>query len=109
MSEEKFELIAENEKGEIVLTYNISNQLAMIEQQMKELKEIQDSIKESLMKEMETKKLLKVENEEIAITYVAPTYRETFDSKAFKKDHEDLYNDYTKLSDVKASLRIKVK
>ncbi len=109
MSEEKFELIKEKENGELVLTYNISNQLAMIEQQMKELKEVQDAIKESLLAEMEKKKLLKVENEEIAITYVAPTYRESFDSKAFKKDHEELYNDYTKLSNVKSSLRIKVK
>lgn len=109
MSEEKFELIKEKENGELVLTYNISNQLAMIEQQMKELKEVQDAIKESLLAEMEKKKLLKVENEEIVITYVAPTYRESFDSKSFKKDHEALYNDYTKLSNVKSSLRIKVK
>ena len=33
----------------------------------------------------------------------------TFDSKKFREDHPNLYDEYIKMSDVKSSIRIKVK
>ena len=33
---------------------------------------------------------------------------ETFDSKTFRKDHPDLYDEYVSISMVKASVRMKV-
>ena len=58
---------------------------------------------------MESKGIIKVETEEITISYIAPTDRETFDSKRFKADHADLFDEYVKMSPVKSSVRIKVK
>ena len=58
---------------------------------------------------MEQNNIIKLETDELAITYVAPTDRESFDSKSFKADHQDLYDEYVKMSSVKSSVRLKVK
>ena len=68
-----------------------------------------ETIKEGLKEWMENNNLKKVENDYFVITYIAETYRETFDSKTFRKEHEELYNDYIKLSTTKPSVRIKLK
>ena len=51
----------------------------------------------------------KFENEQISITYIAPSIRSTFDSTRFKAEHPDTYTEYLKESKVSASVRIKVK
>lgn len=104
------ELIKIEENG---LTYgldkNISEKIAEYERQLKNLKEQEDNLKLAILNEMEEKKLLKVETDDLSITYIAPTDRETFDSKAFKTEHQDLYDEYVKMTPVKSSIRIKVK
>ena len=42
----------------------------------------------------------------LLITVIAPSVRETFDSKKFKAEHEDLYGDYIKKSTTKESLKL---
>ncbi len=42
----------------------------------------------------------------LLITVIAPSVRETFDSKRFKAEHEDLYGDYIKKSTTKESLKL---
>ena len=68
-----------------------------------------ETLKAGLLKWMETNDLKKVENDYLIVTYIAETYRETFDSKTFRKEHEELYNDYIKLSTTQPSVRIKLK
>ena len=58
---------------------------------------------------MEEKNIIKLETNELIITYVAETYRESFDSKTLKAEDEELYNKYVQISPVKSSVRIKVK
>ena len=93
--------------------YQLSNiiisELKMIEEEKKELKRKEDAIREILLKEMEDKNILKLENEKISITYKAPTERETFRTKDFKKDLPDLYDTYVEFTPVKSSLLIKIK
>ena len=57
---------------------------------------------------MENNGVTKFDGDGIKISYVAETTRETFDSKQFKADMPDLYNEYVKFSKVKSSVRIKV-
>lgn len=94
-----------------LLDTETASKIAEFERTMKELKKKQDEIKEQLKYEMAAKgiKSIKDEVNNITITYVAPTERETFDSKSFRADHEDLYNDYIKFSEIKDSVRISVK
>jgi len=68
-----------------------------------------NNIKASLLTMMEQKGIKKLENDALVITYIAETYRESFNSRAFRKDHEELYNDYIEMSTVKPSVRIKLK
>ena len=45
----------------------ITSELRMIDEEKKELKRKEDAIRETLLKEMEEKKILKLENENISI------------------------------------------
>ena len=98
------------ENGNSILDTTVSNQIAEFERQMKVIKEQEENLKEAIRAEMEARGILKIEDETngMTITYVAPTTRETFDSKKFKADNPDMYDDYVKLSPVKSSIRIKL-
>lgn len=78
-------------------------------QKERELKEMMDKLKADIQAEMERKGIIKIDTDEVAITYIAPTARETFDKKKFKKDMPDIYDRYVDFAPVSASLRIKIK
>ena len=79
-----------------------------VEMQMNALKEQYDAFKDKLLNAMEQNGFIKIESEAVRINYIAGSMRETFDSKQFKADMPDLYNEYVKFSNVKPSIRIKV-
>ena len=91
------------------LTDVIISELRLIDEEEKELKEKKEKIREILLKEMEDKNILKLENEDISITRKEPIERETFRTKDFKKDLPDLYDTYVEFTPVKSSLVIKIK
>lgn len=91
-----------------LLQPEISKKIADFERQIKEIKQAEDELKSKILEEMERKGLLKVKTDDLAITYVAPADRESFDLKKFREDHADLYDEYIKMTPVKASIRIKV-
>jgi regulator of replication initiation timing len=97
------------ENDNAVLMPSASAMLAEFERQVKEIKAKEEELKQRILAEMEANGILKVETDELSITYVAPTSRESFDSKAFRKDNPDLYDEYVKISQVSASVRLKVK
>lgn len=91
------------------LTDAVISALKMIDEEEKKVKEKKEKIREILLKEMEDKNILKLESENISITYKAPTERETFRIKDFKNDLPDLYDTYVEFTPVKSSLVIKIK
>lgn len=97
------------ENGISLLDIEASNKISEFEKQIKELKVQEDELKKNILNEMEEKGLLKLETDSLIISYVAPTERETFDSKSFRESNPDLYDDYVNFSPVKSSIRIKVK
>lgn len=99
------------QNGTSLLDIETSNKIASFEKLIKELKEQEEALKEAIKAEMEAKGLLKVEDEinGITISYVAETMRESFDSKKFKAENPDVYDEYIRFSPVKSSIRIKVK
>lgn len=94
---------------EFKLRQTIADELILIDEEEKKLKEKKEKIREILLKEMEEKGILKIANENISITYKAPTEKETFRTKDFKKDLPDLYDTYVEFTPVKSSLLIKIK
>ena len=92
-----------------VLDKQSIEEIREVEKLAKAVKQRQDNIKAELLKVMEQNEIIKFENEDLLINYIAPTTRETFDAQKLKEDNQDLYDLYVKLSDVKASVRIKLK
>lgn len=75
----------------------------------KELEEEEKQMKEMLITAMEACHLKSWDNDLIKITYVAPTTRKSIDSTRLKKERPDIAEEYTKESNVSASVRITVK
>ena len=102
------ELIVRTESG-AMLTADTEEKITTLLKAADKIKEEVDNLKAAIMSEMEKKNIIKIDTEVLTVTYVAPTDRETLDSKAIKADLPDIYDTYCKLSPVKASLRVKVK
>lgn len=83
--------------------------ITMVTQQKKELEDREKKLKAELVKAMEAHNIKSFENDLIKLTYVAPTTRSSIDSTKLKKDHPDIAEQYTKVSDVSASVRIALK
>ena len=88
--------------------------ITTVEAQMKAIKEQYDAFKNKLLQAMEQNGFVKIESElpngeKIRINYIAESTSETFDSKQFKADMPDLYNEYEKITNKKAYVKIAVK
>ena len=97
------------ENGVCVLSPEAAKKIAELELQSKAIKEAKDLLQETIKAEMEAKGIIKIDTPELRINYIQPSYRETFDSLALKKEDEETYNKYIKISATNASIRIKVK
>ena len=97
------------ENGTALLNPETSARIADFETQVKMLKEAEEALKGQILAEMEMQGISKVETPELIITYIAEQDRETFDSKEFRNDHSDLYDQYIRMTKVKPSIRIKVR
>lgn len=84
-------------------------QLQDLEIQAAKIEEVKKKLKEDLLKAMEKHGVKKWDNEVMTITYTAPTTRTSIDSAKLKKDLPDVFNEYSKTSNVKSSIRIKLK
>ena len=100
-------IIFENDVA--LLSPSASAMLAEFERQAESIKAKQDELKQRILAEMEANGIIKVETDDLTITYIGQTDRETFNKDAFRKDHPDLYDDYVSISPVKASIRMKLK
>lgn len=99
--------IVKIENGE--LSQESKKWLISLEKQRKLINDEYDNFKTELLKAMEENGVVKIENEDLIISYIASGEKETFDSKSFKKDHSEMYDKYVKFTPVKSSIRIKVK
>lgn len=99
--------IVKIENGE--LSQESKKWLIALEKQRKIINDEYDNFKAELLKAMEENGIVKIENEDLIISYIASGEKETFDSKSFKKDHSEMYDKYVKFTPVKSSIRIKVK
>lgn len=68
-----------------------------------------DAMKAKLLAAMEQGDVRKWVSDNLTISRVEPSIRFTFDSKRFKKEHEDIYNAYLKSSETKSSIRFTIK
>lgn len=97
------------ENGEAILTPEAADQIARIDKVLRELNEKYSEIKAALLEEMKRADIIKIETEQLTINRIEETTRETFDSKALRKDDPDTFDKYVKITPVKASIRIKAR
>ncbi|MBO7326263.1 MAG: hypothetical protein J6U74_01995 [Clostridia bacterium] len=94
--------------GVALLDPTTADRIEDFERTIKEIKEKEDELKQMILAEMEEKNILTIKTETMTISYVAPTDRETLDSKRLKAEKPDLYDEYVKMSPVKANVRIRL-
>ena len=71
-------------------------------------KQIAD-MREVIKAAMEQYNVKSFENEDVKMTYIAPTERKSIDTTRLKKEHPEIAEAYQKVSQVKASVKIEVK
>ncbi|MGL5460769.1 MAG: hypothetical protein ACRDBY_14225 [Cetobacterium sp.] len=102
-----------NENKEVVVIPEevkaILTNLAESEKQYKSLGEKRDKFKKDLLEAMEQYKIDKWENEDFVVQYVKPSTRNTVNTKVLKDLYPNIYNEVKNSSNVKASIRFKVK
>lgn len=103
------ELITMTEQGVGLLNVDVAQKIADFERKVNEIKDAEDKLKEAIKAEMAEKNIIKLETNDLLVTYVAPTTRESLDSKTLKAELPDIYDSYVKISNVKDSIRVKVK
>lgn len=86
-----------------------SLKLAKFIKNIKAINEQIDLWKVKILKEMEDAGILKIEDENLSITYIAPTVRTYFDSKELKSAMPNVYEEFLTKNEVKASVRLNLK
>jgi len=84
----------------------ISTKISQTIETIKRLKEDIKSFETAILNEMEQKGIKKFDNGEISITYIGSYKKNTVDSEKLKEELPDVYNKYSKVSDVKSSVKI---
>ncbi len=97
------------ENGTALLDEEVMLNIVDFENKIKEIKAAEDELKQRILEEMESKNIIKIDTDELMITYVAPTERETLDSKKLKAQYQEIYDEFVKMTPVKSSIRLKVK
>ena len=85
--------------------------VAKLEKTLKKIATLEKQIapiRESIKQEMEKRGIDSLKLGEVAITYIGPGKRKSFDTKRFKAENEGLYERYVTETEVKSQIRIKV-
>lgn len=103
-------------KNQLVINKSTEQRLLEIQRNLSELKAVkeqleaeEENIKAMLLEECEKNGIDSFENDYFKIKYVAPTTKESLDSKALKSEMPEIYNKFVKKSNVKAYIKITLK
>lgn len=96
------------ENGTAILDPDVCDDIVDFERMIKRIKSQEDALRKAILAEMSEKHIMKLQTDELTISYISPTMCETFDSKRFRKDNPDIYDEYVDIKPVAESIRIKV-
>ena len=91
------------------LASEISTQIAEFERSIKAMEKQRDDLKKAIQEAMENAGVLKIDNDEVTINYIAPCDSEYFDKAKFKKEHPDIYDQYVSMKPRNAYIKISAK
>lgn len=87
----------------------ISQAVAKQRTMLFDLKQQEEEVRAAIQNAMQENGIKHIENEILSITYIAETSRKTLDSKRLKSAMPEIWDRFSKNSNVKPSIRIKVK
>lgn len=94
------------EGGTAVLADETIQRIRALEKSAKEIKEMQDEMKQALIEQCEKYGVKQIKNDYMTISYTPEHVTERFDSASLKKQSPALYEAYSKEIKTKASVRI---
>lgn len=96
--------------GKIEIAEKIINEIVDFEKKALEMKLKQDELKQNLLEVMEENNIINwtSPNGNLKVSYRKPSTRTTVDSKRLKEELPDVYDEYSKTSEVSSSVSIKV-
>jgi NCAIR mutase (PurE)-related protein len=106
------ELLVKFEKNQMAiakLNKQIEKEVGHQIEKRAELEAQNADMRQAILEAMEANGVTKFDGDLITITYVAPSKRNTFDSKKFAEERPKTYEKYLRVTEVKASIRLKVK
>lgn len=109
MTKETDIIVVDQETGELTVPEHIINAIRENELAIKEAKLANETFKERLLKAMETYGVEKITAEGMSVSYIAAHETVRLDTKAVKENYPRIYSECTKLSPVKASVRVTIK
>lgn len=96
-----------------ILDTKMVEDLIIVEKQIKELKEIQDTYKKAIKEAMEQKNIIKLLDDikGLSITYIpSQNNLEKFNKEKFQEEHPELYDQYVTMDGKKNSyITVKIK
>ena len=105
------DIIKQNEDGNLVVAKEACDFILNAEQQMKQIKEAYAEYKEALKQAMEEHGVEKIQTDNFTVSYVKATERVGLDVKQVEKKYPEVScdPDCLKITDVKASVRVRLK
>lgn len=102
-------ITADPETGELMVSKDAIAAIKHNEQMKREVKAFDEEFKKRLKEAMEEYHIDKIESDELTVSYVAEHTQTRVDSERFKAVYTKEYYDCLKESDVKASVRVRLK
>ena len=106
---EIFEIIKENDDGDLVVAKQACDMITACERQMKQIKKQYAEYKQALLEAMEEYGIEKIDTDDFVVSYVKETERVSLDQKKLEKEYPKAYYDCQRVSDVKANVRVRLK
>lgn len=109
MTESEFMTIGTDMDKSLAKLNHLAPQIVQMKKQLKEFENTEKELKNELYQRMEENNIKKMDTPLLTITRVLPSTSKKFDSKAFQKDHEDLYQKYQKETQRKGYVKLSAK
>ena len=100
---------ADAQEGVLAKLTDIERAIIEIKTRLAQAEEQKKSLTEALYREMDARGVYKLDSPTLSITRIADTTAETFDSKAFRADHPELYGKYLRETQRKGYVKITLK
>lgn len=100
---------ADAKNGMLAKLTDIERSIVEIKTRLAQAEEQKKSLTEALYQEMDARGVYKLDSPTLSITRIADTTAETFDSKAFRADHPELYGQYLRETQRKGYVKITLK